>query len=77
MPRGTPEFIQGLRKACDEHGLLLILDEVQCGYGRTGKFCAYEHYGITPDIMTRRPRASAAASRSAPASPPRKRPRAW
>ena len=51
MTAGTPEFIQGLRKACDEHGLLLILDEIQCGYGRTGKFFAYEHYGITPDIM--------------------------
>ena len=52
MTAGTPEFIQGLRKACDEHGLLLILDEIQCGYGRTGKFFAYEHFGITPDIMT-------------------------
>ncbi|MBX3566187.1 MAG: aspartate aminotransferase family protein [Sphingomonas sp.] len=52
MTAGTPEFIQGLRKACDEHGLLLILDEIQCGYGRTGKMWAYEHYGITPDIMT-------------------------
>ncbi|MDF0489827.1 aspartate aminotransferase family protein [Sphingomonas sp. H39-1-10] len=49
---GTPEFIRGLREACDEHGLLLVLDEVQCGYGRTGKMWAYEHYGITPDIMS-------------------------
>ena len=49
---GTQEFIQGLRQACDEHGLLLILDEIQCGYGRTGKMWAYEHYGITPDIMS-------------------------
>jgi acetylornithine/N-succinyldiaminopimelate aminotransferase len=48
----TPEFLQGLRKACDEHGLLLVLDEVQCGYGRTGKMWAYEHYGITPDILS-------------------------
>ncbi|WP_310103953.1 aspartate aminotransferase family protein [Sphingomonas sp. BE138] len=45
------EFLQGLRKACDEHGLLLVLDEVQAGYGRTGKFFAHELYGITPDIM--------------------------
>jgi acetylornithine/N-succinyldiaminopimelate aminotransferase len=52
MTAGTPEFIQGLRKAADEHGLLLILDEIQCGYGRTGKMWAYEHYGIEPDIMT-------------------------
>ncbi|MCU6453635.1 aspartate aminotransferase family protein [Sphingomonas sp. A2-49] len=48
---GSHAFITGLRKACDEHGLLLILDEVQCGYGRTGKMWAYEHYGIEPDIM--------------------------
>jgi acetylornithine/N-succinyldiaminopimelate aminotransferase len=47
----TPEFLKGLRKACDEHGLLLVLDEVQAGYGRTGKFFAHELYGITPDIM--------------------------
>ncbi|HEU0044114.1 aspartate aminotransferase family protein [Sphingomonas sp.] len=44
-------FLQGLRKACDERGLLLVLDEVQCGYGRTGKMFAHELYGITPDIM--------------------------
>ncbi|MEG8038221.1 aspartate aminotransferase family protein [Sphingomonas sp. LR60] len=47
----SQEFLQGLRKACDEHGLLLVLDEVQAGYGRTGKFFAHELYGITPDIM--------------------------
>ncbi|PKP93459.1 MAG: acetylornithine transaminase [Alphaproteobacteria bacterium HGW-Alphaproteobacteria-16] len=52
MTAGKPEFIRGLRQACDEHGMLLILDEIQCGYGRTGKFFAHEHYGITPDIMT-------------------------
>lgn len=51
LQAGTQEFIQGLRKACDEHGLLLVLDEVQCGYGRTGKFFAYEHYGVKPDII--------------------------
>lgn len=49
---GSDAFIKGLRKACDEHGLLLVLDEVQCGYGRTGRMWAYEHYGITPDIMS-------------------------
>jgi acetylornithine/N-succinyldiaminopimelate aminotransferase len=47
----TPEFVQGVRKLCDEHGLLMILDEIQCGVGRTGKLFAYEHYGITPDVM--------------------------
>ncbi len=46
------EFLQGLRKLCDQHGLLLILDEVQCGYGRTGKFFAHEWAGVTPDIMS-------------------------
>jgi acetylornithine/N-succinyldiaminopimelate aminotransferase len=51
LSAGKPEFIQGLRKAADEYGLLLVLDEVQCGYGRTGKFFAHEHYGIKPDIM--------------------------
>jgi acetylornithine/N-succinyldiaminopimelate aminotransferase len=51
LQAGTAAFIQGLRKACDEHGLLLVLDEVQCGYGRTGTFFAFEHYGITPDIV--------------------------
>ena len=47
----TAEFLQGLRALCDAHGLLLILDEVQCGVARTGKLFAHEHYGITPDIM--------------------------
>ncbi len=44
-------FMTGLRKACDEHDLMLVLDEVQCGMARTGKLYAHEHYGITPDIM--------------------------
>ena len=48
---GTNAFVTGLRRLCDAHGLLLILDEVQCGYCRTGAFFAHEHYGITPDIM--------------------------
>ena len=43
--------LRGLRELCDKHGLLLIFDEVQCGVGRTGKFFAYEHSGISPDIM--------------------------
>ena len=45
-------FVRALRAFCDEHDILLICDEVQSGNGRTGKFCAYEHYGITPDIVT-------------------------
>ena len=45
------DFLKGLRELCDKHGMLLILDEVQCGYGRTGKFFAHEWAGIEPDIM--------------------------
>ncbi len=44
-------FMKGLRALCDEHGLLLIMDEIQCGMGRTGKLFAHEWSGITPDIM--------------------------
>ncbi|WFU09423.1 aspartate aminotransferase family protein [Rhizobium sp. CB3090] len=47
----TNEFLRGLRQICDEHGLLLVLDEVQSGVGRTGKLFAHEWAGITPDIM--------------------------
>lgn len=47
----TPEFMRGLRGLCDGKGLLLILDEVQTGMGRTGKLFAYQHYGIEPDLM--------------------------
>ncbi|HEX8446564.1 MAG TPA: aspartate aminotransferase family protein [Sphingomonas sp.] len=47
----SPEFLQGLRRICDERGLLLVLDEVQCGVGRTGTLYAHEQYGVTPDIM--------------------------
>jgi acetylornithine/N-succinyldiaminopimelate aminotransferase len=48
----TEEFLVGLRELADKNGMLLILDEIQCGYARTGTFFAYEQYGITPDIMT-------------------------
>ncbi len=50
LPCGR-EFLQGIRKLCDEKGLLLLLDEVQCGAGRTGKFFNFEHAGIRPDAV--------------------------
>lgn len=45
-------FLEGIRKLCDEQDILLILDEIQCGMGRTGTMFAYEDYGVKPDIMT-------------------------
>ena len=47
-----PDFIKGIRKLCDDNGILLILDEIQCGMGRSGKMFAYEHYQVKPDILT-------------------------
>lgn len=46
-----PEFLQGLRRLCSEHGILLVIDEVQTGFGRTGRFFAHEYADIQPDIM--------------------------
>ena len=49
----TPQrYVEGLRKFCDEHGIVLIFDEVQSGFCRTGKWGAYQHYNVTPDIST-------------------------
>ena len=45
------EYMQALRNRCTEVGALLILDEIQCGFGRTGKMFAFEHFGIEPDIL--------------------------
>ena len=45
-------YLRGLRKLCDEHGIMLILDEVQSGFCRTGRWAAYEHYDVVPDIST-------------------------
>ncbi|MEJ5240498.1 MAG: aminotransferase class III-fold pyridoxal phosphate-dependent enzyme [Anaerolineales bacterium] len=45
-------FMRGLREIADRHGILLILDEIQSGFGRTGRWFAFEHYGVVPDIMT-------------------------
>jgi acetylornithine/succinyldiaminopimelate/putrescine aminotransferase len=48
----TVEYLQGVRKLCDEHGILLILDEVQSGIGRMGYLYGYEAYGVEPDVIT-------------------------
>jgi 4-aminobutyrate aminotransferase/(S)-3-amino-2-methylpropionate transaminase len=46
------EFVEGLREICDEHGIVLVCDEVQSGFGRTGRFFAIEHFGVEPDLVT-------------------------
>lgn len=46
-----PSFLPGLRQICDEHGILLVLDEIQSGCGRTGRFFAFEHFGVEPDVV--------------------------
>ena len=48
----TPEFMQGLRELCDQYDTVLICDEIQCGYGRSGKFFAHQYTGIRPDVIT-------------------------
>ena len=48
----TPGFLKGLRRVCDQNGILLVVDEVQTGFGRTGKMFAIEHDGVAPDLMT-------------------------
>jgi len=48
----APGFLEGLRRICDERDLLLVFDEVQCGCGRTGKWFGYQHFGVTPDVIT-------------------------
>ena len=48
----TKEFLEGIKKLTDEHDLILILDEIQCGMGRTGQYFAWQEYGIQPDVMT-------------------------
>src|SRR5438067_4819342 len=48
----SKEYLEGVRRICDEHGIVMVVDEVQTGFGRTGKLFAIEHYGIEPDLIT-------------------------
>jgi 4-aminobutyrate aminotransferase/(S)-3-amino-2-methylpropionate transaminase len=48
----TQELVEGIRAICDEHGIVMVCDEVQSGYARTGRFFAIEHFGVTPDLIT-------------------------
>ena len=50
--RQQKEFMEGIRRLCDEKDILLILDEIQCGMGRTGYMFAWQQYGVKPDVMT-------------------------
>lgn len=52
LDEGTPEFFQGLEEICNANNIILILDEIQSGYGRSGKFFAHQHHNIKPDIIT-------------------------
>lgn len=52
LDQGTTEFFQAVSNACEENNVVLILDEIQSGYGRSGKFFAHQHHGITPDVIT-------------------------
>ena len=47
-----PEFLEGVRRICDDNGIVMVVDEVQTGFGRTGRMCAIEHYDVEPDLIT-------------------------
>ena len=67
--RAAGEFMRRLREFCDEHGILLIADEVQCGFGRTGTLFAIEHFGVEPDIISAKSIAAGLPSPPCPAAP--------
>jgi acetylornithine/N-succinyldiaminopimelate aminotransferase len=48
----TPEYFAGVRRLCDERGILFMVDEVQCGFGRTGRWFGFQHFGVLPDVVT-------------------------
>ena len=59
-------YIQGVREICDRHGILMVGDEVMAGFGRTGKWFAVDHWGVTPDLMTMAKGLTSATCRWAP-----------
>ena len=77
-----PEFMRALREICDRHGIVLIADEIQTGFARTGKLFAMEHYDVLPDLMTMAKSLAgglplSARVSAAPRSWTRRRPAAW
>jgi 4-aminobutyrate aminotransferase len=73
----TPEFLAGLRARADQHGILLVMDEVQTGWGRTGKFWGHDHFGVTPDILVTAKGLASGFPLSAIAAPTELMAKAW
>lgn len=72
-----PEFLRGLRERCDKHGILLVVDEVQTGFGRTGRFWGHEHAGIVPDVLVTAKGLASGFPLSAMAAPAALMSKAW
>ena len=73
----TPGFLEGLRGRCDRHGILLVIDEVQSGFGRTGRFWGHEHYDVHPDVLITAKGLASGFPLSAIAAPTELMERAW
>jgi 4-aminobutyrate aminotransferase len=73
----TPRFLQGLRERADRHGLLLVVDEVQTGFGRTGRFWGHEHFGAAPDVLVTAKGLASGFPLSAVAAPRELMAKAW
>ena len=73
----TPRFLQGLRERADRHGVLLVIDEVQTGFGRTGRFWGHEHFGVEPDVLVTAKGLASGLPLSAIAAPRELMARAW
>lgn len=73
----TPGFLAGLRERADRHGILLVLDEVQTGFGRTGRFWGHEHFGVVPDVLVTAKGLASGFPLSAVAAPAELMSKAW